>query len=479
MTEHTVHESRLTRRHILMGLGMAVAGLALSACGGAAETSAPVATAVTSVSTAVANTAPTVASVATTVAKAAPQAASASGQAVTIDFWLLGGADQARIINDNIIAEYKKSNPNANVTLQMLANWQDLYQKYLTSMAGGAPPNMGRMKDYWTPQFGTRSGLVDLDKYVKSADFDPKRYAPQRWDSTQVGGKTYSIPWTLFQHYQFYNETLLKTNGYTNADGTAKAPDTWDERREYAKKMTNPTNQQWGNMLYSTNNTEGTTFDWMDRVLEAGGKLMNEERTKFLFNTAEGVAPIDYYLDMLYKDKSTIPPGVTVENGVNGGKVALWINGPWTVPAMKTQAPDLKWSVALHPQNKNRAAQLMGNNLGMFAGAKNVEATWSYVTFMAKPENDLIWNSQAGYLPVQIANWDKPPYSDNPVWKTMTTQAKRDDSPTLPIVLDYQEILEGIANELQLAYLQKKEPKVAVASAFDKATEILNRSIKK
>lgn len=470
--------TRMTRRHVLGGLGLAALATALGACGGSppATGGAPGGSAPASGSSS-AGSAP--ATAATVAPKPAAQGAASGGKATTIDFWLLGGAPQAKIINDLMVAEYKKANPNVDVTLQMMSGWQDLYQKLLTSMAGNAPPDMSRIKDYWTPQFGTRGGLIELDKYTKASGIDPKRYVAQRWDSTQVAGKTLALPWTLFQHDQFYNASLLKAAGFVNADGTVKPPTTWDERREYAKKMTDPSKEQWGNQLYSTNNLEGTTYDWLDLLLEAGGQFMNEDRTKFVFNTPEAVAPIEYYLDMVYKDKSTVPPGVDVPNGVNGGKIGLWITGPWTIPTMKTQAPDLAWEVTLKPKFKNGAAALGGNNLAMYTAAKNQDATWQWLEFMAKPENDLVWNANAGYVPVQPANWDKPPYSTDKNWKIIAAQAAAPGNPTLPIVLDFQEILEAIAGELQQAYLQKKAPKDAINDGYEAATKILARSAKK
>ena len=169
---------------------------------------------------------------------------------------------------------------------------------------------------------------------------------------------------------------------------------------------------------------------------------------------------------------------MTVQNGVTGGKIALWIGGSWWTPPWKTQAPDLAWAITLKPKLKNGAAALGGNNLFMFQGAKQHDATWSWLDFMARPENDLIWNTETGYMPVQPSNWDKPPYSTDPNWKVVAAQAAQPGNPTLPIVLDFQEILEAIAEHLQQAYLQKKAPKDAVNDAHEVATKILTRSTK-
>lgn len=464
--------SRLSRRSLMHGVVTFSTLLAVqavvSSCGGSAPP-APSASAGSGAQS----------TVATAGATSAPAGqASSSAQPVKIDFWLLGGAPQGKIITDSLFADYKKSHPTTSLSLQMMASWPDLYQKLLTSMAGGTPPNMSRIKDYWTPQFGTPGSLVTLDKYMSASSFDPKRYVPQRWASTQIQGKTYALPWTLFQENQFYNVDLLKQNGFTNADGSAKPPATWDERRAYAKKLTDTSKQQWGMMLYETDNLEGTTYDWLDLLLEAGGEFMNADRTKFLFNTPEGILPIQYYLDLLYTDKSAIPVGVSVPNGVNGGKVALWMSGPWTIPTMRTQAPKLPWAISLKPKLKNDAAALGGNNLTMYKDAKDQDATWDWLSYMAKPESDLTWNSKAGYMPVQPENWKKAPYTTDPAWKMVAAQAA-EPNPTLPIVLNFQEILQGIAGELQSAYLQKKTPKQALQDAYDQSTKILERSTKK
>ena len=52
----------------------------------------------------------------------------------------------------------------------------------------------------------------------------------------------------------------------------------------------------------------------------------------------------------------------------------MMVNGPWQIPTIKTDVPDLKWSVATLPVDAQGASILGGENTAIVAGGKNVDA---------------------------------------------------------------------------------------------------------
>ena len=52
-----------------------------------------------------------------------------------------------------------------------------------------------------------------------------------------------------------------------------------------------------------------------------------------------------------------------VMNQFISGNIAMMVNGPWQVPTMREQAPDLNWDVTLLPKDAEYASCLGGENL--------------------------------------------------------------------------------------------------------------------
>lgn len=64
--------------------------------------------------------------------------------------------------------------------------------------------------------------------------------------SNTYEGKTYTVPYNLTTLGLLYNKDLFKKNGIVDENGEAKAPTTWNEIREYAKKCTNLDAKEYG-----------------------------------------------------------------------------------------------------------------------------------------------------------------------------------------------------------------------------------------
>lgn len=59
-------------------------------------------------------------------------------------------------------------------------------------------------------------------------------------------GKTYTLPITSATYGLIYNKQMFKDAGLVDENGEPKAPETWDQVVEYAKKLTNPDAKQYG-----------------------------------------------------------------------------------------------------------------------------------------------------------------------------------------------------------------------------------------
>ncbi len=445
--------SRLSRKRFLrLGVGALVATSLplLAACsggaspaGGASSPSAPTSTAANG-------------------AKPGATAAPSSANAVTLEMWAIGGKPQADILAKDIFPGLYKQQPDIKeVHVQMLASWQDLFQKLVTALAGNAGPDLSRIKDYWTPEFAVKGVLLPLDSYLaEQKDITSDKYGQARWDSAQWHGKVYALPFTTFVEDYFYNETLMSAAGL-------KPASTWDEQTANAQKLTDASKQQWGYMLYDYGASQSGTWDYIPLLWQAGGEFTNSDRTQLTFNSEAGLTALSYQVDLIWKYKVCLPPGQTTTNVVQNNKIGQWHTGCWVIPTYAQTAPNLKYSVDLVPALKgdNRSMIIGGNNIGGFKGTKHADQAWKTLAWIGSGASDLTWNSKAGYLPVRVENWKSEPYASDPTWKVVVEQAQRPDTKPIPIFVGYEEITDKIGSELQAAYYQKKTPQQALTDA--------------
>lgn len=470
MASH-LFQGRVARRVALRRSAQAallLAGLPLlAACGGAAPS-----TATTSGTASATSAAGTTAGAAVSASTTASAAAAPSGNGATLQMWAIGGKVQADILTGKVFPGLYQANTGVKeIQVQMLASWQDLFQKLVTALAGNSGPDFARIKDYWSPEFAVRGVLLELDSYLgKQQDITSAKYGTARWDSSQWKGKTYSLPFTTFVEDYFVNDSLFQAAGL-------KPAQTWDEQTANAQKLTDPTKQQWGYMLYDYGASQSGTWDFIPLLWQAGGDFTNADRTQLTFNSDAGITALSYQVDLIWKYKVCLPPGQSTTNVVENSKIGQWHTGCWVIPAYATTAPNLKYSTQLVPamKNDNRSMIIGGNNVGGFKGTKYADQVWTSLAWIGRADSDLTWNSLAGYLPVRTANWQKDPYTSSPQWKVVVDQAQRKDTRPIPIFVGYEEVTDKIGSELQAAYFNKKTPKQALADAQQEGTAILQK----
>ena len=206
-----------------------------------------------------------------------------------LEWWLIvNNAKEKDILAEEVFKDYLRERPQVPLNLTVVPGWDNHYTKLLGALAAGTPPEIGRIKDYWTSDFVLRDALVNLDPYLKTDKIDLQAaHGPARLVSCREAGKTYALPLTTFTLNQFFNPELLREFGYVK--GTAVTPpETWDERRDMARRMTDRSRDRWGHMNRSYSANQSTTTDYMQFAMQNGVEWMNKDLTRFGFNARRG-----------------------------------------------------------------------------------------------------------------------------------------------------------------------------------------------
>jgi multiple sugar transport system substrate-binding protein len=191
-------------------------------------------------------------------------------------------------------------------------------------------------------------------------------------ESATWNGRLYGVPFGINALTMYYNKDLFNKAGLN-------VPTTWDELRDAAKKLTTPT---VNGILISAKPTEEGTFNFLPYVWSAGA-------TAFDINNSGGIKALEFVASLV-SDGSMSREVVNmsmddVKNQFIAGNTAMMVNGPWQVAGIRQSVPNLNWGVSLIPKDREFAAGLDGENIGII-GNKNVDASLAFVNYIIRPD---------------------------------------------------------------------------------------------
>ena len=194
---------------------------------------------------------------------------------------------------------------------------------------------------------------------------------------TTFDGKTYKIPYYVNTFGLIYNEDMFKAKGLVDKDGNAKAPETYDEFREYAKKLTDAKKNEYGLILPFKNTSSYGNFLNMT-FASKGVKGYDPLSGTYDYTVLESA----FNTMLAMKNDGSMYPGAeSLDNDMARalfaeGKIGMIFGGSYDVAVFTSQFPaKCNWSVAPMPlENKDEAyMQRMSNDGGLVINKKSVE----------------------------------------------------------------------------------------------------------
>lgn len=285
---------------------------------------------------------------------------------------------------------------------------------------------------------------------------DKDQYFEGPWKSCTLDGKVYGIPLGSNCLALYYNEEMLGKAGVT-------PPQTWDELKAAAKKLTG--NGITGLAISAPKNEEGT-FQFMPWLLSTGATVET-------VGSPEGIKAFDLLAGMI-KDGSMSKEVINwtqsdVLKQFQAKKVAMMLNGPWQVPSLQKDSPDLKWKVVLTPKDKQFSSVLGGENWGVVNG-KNVDSAVKFLMYAVKPELIKDYIGKFGYLPARKDAAADKQFTDDPVTKVFADELQyampRGPHPKWP------EVSNALSTALQETLTLSKTPEAAAKDAQAKIDKI-------
>lgn len=281
----------------------------------------------------------------------------------------------------------------------------NLKSKQLLDVQGSGAYDVFMVDAFWMSEYASKNVLIPISAYADDPEKTPDWFdyedimAAYRNGIASANGVNYGIPTAGETRFIAYRTDLFEKYG-------KEPPTTMAEYLELAQFFTGKEDGLYG---VSMRAQRGIHFasGWMSLMYNFGGGFLDQAalaqgETVVTCTTPETIESLQFYVDLL----KCAPPDVgtyTHEEALGAfiaGKTAMWLDAT----ALANQITDTATStvadkVAFVPTPTGPAgdgAALAGWNLAIPTTAKNPDASWAFICFMASREKSVDYVKAGG-----------------------------------------------------------------------------------
>ncbi|WP_416242397.1 ABC transporter substrate-binding protein [Anabaena cylindrica] len=401
-----------------------------------------------------------------------------SNKVTYVTFWHGVNPPQNRDVLQKLVNKFNQAHSEIQVESLYVGQQDQQMPKILAAVVGNAPPDLLWFNPTIAGQLVELGALIPLDEKLANSpvkqEIDPALYT-----SMQYNEQIWSVPFATNNVGVYYRPSLFKAAGIT------ELPQTWEELRQAAKKLTRDTNgdgqiDQHG-MLLPGGKGEFTVFTWLPFMWSGGGKLVNGNGQSaadvVLADNQGAIAALQFWQDLIADSNAVLSSperGYEIESLVNG-KVAMQVTGPWSLGELKQSGVD--FAVFPIPVQKEPATVIGGENLFLFKTTPEREkAAFKFAEYTLSADFQTELALGTGYLPVNIKSRQSPQYQEflnqQPQIKVFLEQAKHGHS--RPIFPGYTRISDSLGRAIEAVLLGKTSPVQALKTAQQRLDLIFN-----
>lgn len=312
---------------------------------------------------------------------------SSADDKVTLTMWQQWGGGHERQVLDKLISRYEKLHPNITIKETPVTN----NAKILASITGGNPPDIVSLGNSLSLGAWASAGAVtDLSSYISSSSLDTSKYVASAYDGLKVGGKTYALPFQVFNAGLIYNKKLFAAAGLT-------PPTTLEEVAADAKKLTKTDSSgaitQLGFAPNYPGPDQGQTCPLISYGYAFGGSWTTSSGKATPTNAGD-VAALKWeksIYDSTGGSKvtnflSSAGSYLTGGDPLESGKLAMAFDGPWSIQYAEDNAPSVAKDLAVIPlpasstsPTHTGSTYIDANPQLIPTGSKHVQAAFDFI----------------------------------------------------------------------------------------------------
>jgi putative chitobiose transport system substrate-binding protein len=306
------------------------------------------------------------------------------------------------------IARFEATYPGVKV------NWEDhqaTFQQDLNNAfaAGNAPDVINlSVSEGWVSDYASKGLLLSLDDIVPQAVKDI--YFPGLWKEQLIDGKNYQFPWYQGINVELVNKRLYEAAGLNVAD----FPKTIDGLPALCQALKDKAKTVCDIRL--------TVNDLLSQMVYEGGvKVLSDDGKTFTFDSPEGVAWLQMYVDMVKAGTVDNTALTTADDRVgllifSAGQAPFYATGPNLIREVKSNNETLYGDLAVVPAPVGKS-NVLGKGLMSISVKKDTKfpnASMALAQFFTNPRSMVQFAKQVAVYPSSAAAYDDPFFSSTP-----------------------------------------------------------------
>ncbi|PVC92032.1 extracellular solute-binding protein [Streptomyces sp. CS014] len=362
----------------------------------------------------------------------------------TVTWWDTSSVGSEDKVFKKLAEGFEKKHPKVDVKYVNVPFGEAQNKFKNAAQAGDGAPDVIRSEVAWTPDFANLGYLAPLDGTAALKNQDD--FLKQAVASTKYEDKTYAVPQVIDSMGVFYNKKMFKEAG-------VEAPADLDDLKTVAKKIKDKTGKTG---LYLRGDDP---YYFLSFLYGEGGDMVDAGSKSVTIDKPEGVKAFKAVKELVDDGTAKTDASDGWENmmqAFKNGDVAMMINGPWAVADTLTgkEFTD-KDNLGVAPVPAGSAAQGApqgGHNLAVYAGSKNLDASYAFVEYMTSVDSQATAAGELNLLPTRTSAYAKKEAVDSeivgffkPVVETAVERPWIPEGGSLfePLRVEYTKVLTG------------------------------------
>lgn len=268
---------------------------------------------------------------------------------VRLRFSTWGSAEEMAILR-GLVRNFEREHPTIQVEILHIP--ENYFQKLHLMVASDLAPDVMFVNSLNFPVYAAHKVFLPLDallqhsREVQGTDFYPQALKAFRWEG-QIG----AVPRDISDLVVFYNRDLFRQAGI------AEPTDAWtfEEMRAKARRLTADTDGDGRLDRWGISFNRKPPLYWLPYVWSAGGDVFDPKLKHLALTEARSLEGLRFYQG-LHRDFHVAPTQMESGNATMSqlflqGKLAMMVNGRWSVPVLREQA-GFDWDVVTFPHSK-------------------------------------------------------------------------------------------------------------------------------
>lgn len=306
-------------------------------------------------------------------------------QPINLRFTIWSSNEKHLAMLNGFAAAYKTTHPNVTVQFDTIP-FADYSTKLAVQLAGSNPPDAGWMPESLAVPFLEAGALADLGPRVKGdTQYDFADLSKSAMGLYLKGDAVFGIPFSTSPHFMYYNIDLFTKAGIDTPDKMyASGNWTWDNLAKAGKTIKDKTGVFGFQSVSAGIYKEYLTQSLAEFTRAWGGDIWDAEGKTCLLNKPEAVASLQWYHDMVNKDKSAVPPGEEVDFFSGGAAM----RPGYLSEVSRLEKATFKWGVIRLPKGPAGWSSVIGqSSIVAFKASRNPETVIDFIAFITNKEN--------------------------------------------------------------------------------------------